>query len=395
MGLFLAGTGLTFLRAREWSSGPALLHSSAMRCPAHGGVARFTIHYVLLKESQFAEARAVASRVRIPAERLFLETYVDAAQALHEGNLARVREVGVRLFAAAPPEDRAVRTDIANLVMESGLYAEAESAYRALLAEAEDSGEIRYNLGLSLARQGRPAEAAGAIRREPCGWDELVVGMECGGSDALSGVTANPLVGTAADWLVDRGGTVILSETTEMIGTGAILSERAASPEVGKEVLDLVQGQTQFVKESLGPFADYVISPGNIEGGLTNITEKALGCIVKGGTSPIQEEVEYGEAPTRKGLVLMNTPGSDIFSLTGKAAGGAQIMIFTTGRGTPVGFPTVPVIKIASNTELYETMTDDMDVNAGRLLEGVSMEEAFRELIGLVGRVAEGEERRS
>ena len=164
MGLFLAGTGLTFLRAREWSSGPALLHSSAMRCPAHGGVARFTIHYVLLKESQFAEARAVASRVRIPAERLFLETYVDAAQALHEGNLARVREVGVRLFAAAPPEDRAVRTDIANLVMESGLYAEAESAYRALLAEAEDSGEIRYNLGLSLARQGRPAEAAGAIR---------------------------------------------------------------------------------------------------------------------------------------------------------------------------------------------------------------------------------------
>ena len=268
--------------------------------------------------------------------------------------------------------------------------AESGKPVRGLVIQDEGGSRKTTARGVAIARE--MLEAAGAIRREPCGWDELVVGMECGGSDALSGVTANPLVGTAADWLVDRGGTVILSETTEMIGTGAILSERAASPEVGKEVLDLVQGQTQFVKESLGPFADYVISPGNIEGGLTNITEKALGCIVKGGTSPIQEVVEYGEAPTRKGLVLMNTPGSDIFSLTGKAAGGAQIMIFTTGRGTPVGFPTVPVIKIASNTELYETMTDDMDVNAGRLLEGVSMEEAFRELIGLVGRVAEGEE---
>ncbi len=146
------------------------------------------------------------------------------------------------------------------------------------------------------------------------------------------------------------------------------------------------------MKEALGPFASMVISPGNIEGGLTNITEKSLGCIIKGGTTPVVEVVDYGVEPSVGGLVLMDTPGSDIFSLTGMAAGGAQILLFTTGRGSPVGFPIAPVVKIASNSELFNMMEDDMDVNAGRLLEGVSIGDAGDELVDLIKRVAEGEQ---
>jgi altronate dehydratase large subunit len=244
--------------------------------------------------------------------------------------------------------------------------------------------------GIQIARN--MLAEAGSLKREPCGWDKLVLGLECGGSDALSGVTANPLVGVAADWLVAQGGTVILSETTEMIGTEEVLKKRAANPEVGEKLYGMIKDHTAFVKEALGPFAGMVISPGNIEGGLTNITEKSLGCIIKGGTTPVVEVVGYGVEPSVGGLVLMDTPGSDVFSLTGMAAGGAQIMLFTTGRGSPVGFPIAPVVKIASNTELFNRMEDDMDVNAGRLIEGVSIGEAGDELIDLIKRVAEGEQ---
>jgi len=241
---------------------------------------------------------------------------------------------------------------------------------------------------------GMLAEARGA-RREACGWERLTVGLECGGSDALSGITANPLVGAAADWLVGQGGTVILSETTEMIGTEGILSRRAASPEIAVQVVEMIQGQRRFVKECLGPLADMVVSPGNIEGGLSSITEKSLGCIVKGGTTPVNEVIPYGASPSKRGLVLMDTPGSDIFSLTGMAAGGAQVMIFTTGRGSPAGFPIVPVIKVASNSDLYGKMEDDMDLNAGRLLEGEGMDAVAGDLIDRIRRVAEGEEPRA
>ena len=243
--------------------------------------------------------------------------------------------------------------------------------------------------GIEIARS-MLAEAA-SVKRADCGWDKLVLGLECGGSDALSGVTANPLVGAAADWLVAQGGTVILSETTEMIGTEEVLKKRAATPEIGEKLYGMIKHHTAFVKEALGPFAGMVISPGNIEGGLTNITEKSLGCIIKGGTTPVVEVVDYGVEPSASGLVLMDTPGSDIFSLTGMAAGGAQILLFTTGRGSPVGFPIAPVVKIASNSELFNMMEDDMDVNAGRLLEGVSIGDAGDELVALIKRVAEGE----
>jgi altronate dehydratase large subunit len=242
--------------------------------------------------------------------------------------------------------------------------------------------------GLRIVR--RMLAEAGKQRREPCPWSDLTVGMECGGSDALSGLTANCLVGEAADWLVAEGATVILSETTEMIGTEKILAKRAADPRLASEIVALIQRQKQRTEELLGERAGMVISPGNMEGGLSTITEKSLGCIVKGGTTPIQELVAYGQTPSKKGLVLMDTPGSDIFSLTGMAAGGAQLMLFTTGRGTPAGFPTVPVVKIASNSRLYANMTDDMDLDAGTLIDGRALADARDELVGLVQAVAAG-----
>ena len=227
--------------------------------------------------------------------------------------------------------------------------------------------------------------------REELGFEYLTVGLECGGSDALSGITANPMIGAAADWLVAKGGTVMLAETTEMIGAEKILGRRAATPEMGEKIVSMVVRQRKMTEDILGPLANLVISPGNMEGGLSSISEKSLGCVVKGGTTRINEVVEYADKPRSRGLVIMDTPGSDIFQLTGMAAGGANLVLFSTGRGTPAGFPIVPVIKIASNTDLFNKMRDDMDLNAGVLVEGATLEQAGGDLVRLIERVASGE----
>ena len=255
----------------------------------------------------------------------------------------------------------------------------------------QEQGGSRKTARLGIEIAGKMLAQANKLKRQEFGWDKLCVGLECGGSDAMSGVSANPMVGKAADWLVAQGATVILSETTEMIGTEKILAARCPSPEVAKRLFALIQEQEKQTKVLLGPLAGLVISPGNIEGGLSSIQEKSLGCIIKGGTSPVQEVIEYAAAPSQKGLVIMDTPGSDIYSLTGMAAAGAQLMIFTTGRGTPAGFPIAPVIKVASNSQLFERMNDDMDLNAGKILEGASLEEAGKELVEFVQQVANGE----
>ena len=230
-------------------------------------------------------------------------------------------------------------------------------------------------------------------KREPVPVSELIFGLECGGSDAFSGITANPAVGAAADILVKKGGSVILSETTEMIGTAHILKRRAANPDLGERVVELVNNQEKRVRATLGAAAGMVIAPGNIDGGLSSITEKSLGCIMKGGTTPINEIVDYGVSPTKKGLVLMDTPGYDIDSMAGMAAGGAQIILFTTGRGNPAGFPAVPVIKISSNSKTYDKMPGDIDYNAGRIIDaGLSLDEAGRDIFNLALEVAQGKE---
>jgi len=224
---------------------------------------------------------------------------------------------------------------------------------------------------------------------------DLMVGLECGGSDTFSGLTANPAVGKAADRLVRLGGTAILAETTEMIGALGPLLKSAESEEVAAKLRANVDRQEARTREILGPLAGTVLAPGNVESGLTTIAEKSLGCIAKGGSSPIREVVDYGDRPGKRGLVVMDTPGYDIESLAGMAAAGAQVILFTTGRGTPVGFPAVPVIKISSNSQLFEAMPDDIDLDAGSILAGKSIGEVGEQILDLLLRVARGQKTRA
>ena len=220
---------------------------------------------------------------------------------------------------------------------------------------------------------------ANGLSREEVDLREIILGTECGGSDACSGLSANPAVGEVADRVVAAGGTAILSETTELIGAEHLLARRAADEEVGRRILEIVDRVEARSKEMGVDLRGANPAPGNIEGGLTTLEEKSLGCISKGGTTPVLEVLEYAGRPTRKGLVVMDTPGNDAESLTGMVAGGAQVLVFTTGRGNPLGFPIAPVIKVASNTGMFRWMEEDMDINAGTVIDG-------QETAGDVGR---------
>ncbi|NPV61003.1 MAG: UxaA family hydrolase [Actinobacteria bacterium] len=233
--------------------------------------------------------------------------------------------------------------------------------------------------------------AAAKVKREETSLEKVVLGLECGGSDAFSGVTANPSVGLVADWLVGEGGTVILTETTEMIGTAHILARRSRDEEVARRVTSIIAEAERRTHEILGPLAAQVIAPGNMDGGMSSIREKSLGCILKGGRATVNEVVGYGEVPGKRGLVIMDGPGYDVESMAGLAASGCQAMIFTTGRGNPLGFPLLPVIKVASTGRLYARMEDDMDVNAGVVLEGKTLEEVAADIKALLLRVLSGE----
>ncbi|HXK90067.1 MAG TPA: UxaA family hydrolase [Thermosynergistes sp.] len=216
----------------------------------------------------------------------------------------------------------------------------------------------------------RMLEMLSKQEREECDLSSITLALECGGSDACSGIAANPAVGAASDMLVEQGGTSILSETQELIGAEHLLAKRAVSPEVAERIWYICKRAEEGALK-MGVDIRYTNpAPGNIEGGITTLEEKSLGCIHKAGHTPIQEVVEYAEAPKKKGLVIMDTPGHDVESITGMVAGGAQVVVFTTGRGTPVGCPIAPVIKVASNTTMYERMRDNMDINAGEIVDG-------------------------
>jgi altronate dehydratase large subunit len=254
-----------------------------------------------------------------------------------------------------------------------------------------ETGGSHKTIAKGVDTAARFVSEARRIPRSSFGWEKLTVAMKCGGSDALSGITANPALGCFADWLVERGGTVILGEITEMIGTEEILARRAADDRVRRMVASVLDEQKRVAVEQLGSLATGVtIAPGNIAGGITSIQEKSLGCIAKGGTSIIRDVVRYAERPQRAGLNIMDTPGSDIFSMTGMVAGGAQLVIFTTGRGSPAGFPIAPVVKVATNNAIWSDLDDDMDVNAGKIVDGCSVAEVGRELCRYVRSVVEG-----
>jgi len=220
--------------------------------------------------------------------------------------------------------------------------------------------------------------AAAAARRRPVPASRLIVGLRCGGSDGFSAVTANPALGVAADLLVAQGGTVILSETPEIYGAEQILLERAARPATGEKLVRLLEWWEQSAAADRGSL-DNNPSAGNKAGGITTILEKSLGAVAKGGSSPLQDVVAYAEPVTGPGLVFMDSPGYDPVSATGQVASGANLICFTTGRGSCFGCAPVPSLKLATNTALFEKMAGDMDLNCGTIADG-------REEIAQVGR---------
>ncbi|MBM3776281.1 MAG: altronate dehydratase [Acidobacteria bacterium] len=234
-------------------------------------------------------------------------------------------------------------------------------------------------------------ERASGERRVEAPASKIVLGLNCGGSDSFSGITANPALGVCCDRLVEMGGAAVLAETTEIFGAEHLLVRRSRNRQVAETLLGFVQGYKAYLNRFGGSFDDNP-SPGNKEGGLSNILEKSLGAVAKAGGSPLNQAIDFAEPVTSPGFVFMNTPGYDPVSLTGLAAGGCNLIAFTTGRGSAIGFPSIPVIKISSNTSTYRRMMDNMDVNAGTIADGEkTLPEVGGEIFDLMLRVASGE----
>lgn len=259
----------------------------------------------------------------------------------------------------------------------------------------QDVAGLRKTVELGIEKVRAMLPLANEARREPCPASELMVALQCGGSDAWSGITANPALGQACDLLVAQGGTGVLAETPEIYGAEHLLTRRASERKTGDKLVGLIRWWEDYTARNKGSM-DNNPSPGNKKGGLTTILEKSLGAAAKGGTTPLNGVYKYGEPVTARGFTFMDSPGYDPASVTGQIASGCNLVAFTTGRGSAFGSKPAPCIKIATNSEMYNRMTDDMDVNAGAMLtEGVSLEEKGREIYELLLRVASGEQSKS
>jgi altronate hydrolase len=254
----------------------------------------------------------------------------------------------------------------------------------------QESGGTRATVDAARREIGRYFEMAAAEVRTPIPANKLVLGLNCGGSDSFSGITANPALGYCSDLLAEMAATAVLAETPEIVGAEHLLVKRARNRAVAEKLLECIRKYKEYLNRFGGSFDDNP-SPGNKEGGLSNILEKSLGAVAKAGTSRLIDVVDYAERVTSPGFVFMNTPGYDPVSLTGLAAGGCNLIAFTTGRGSAIGFPTIPVVKIATNSNTYRRMLDNMDVNAGAIADGdKSVQEVGREILGLLLEVASG-----
>ena len=269
----------------------------------------------------------------------------------------------------------------------------ADGALRYMTIQQE--GGTRKTIEKGLAELRSIAEIANTATRQPAPVSELMVGMQCGGSDGYSGITANPALGVASDLVVRHGGTTILSETSEIYGAEHLLTRRAATVEVGEKLIDRVRWWEDYTARNNGSM-DNNPSPGNKRGGLTTILEKSLGAVAKSGSAPLTAVYLFAEKIDKKGFVFMDSPGFDPCSVTGQIASGANLIVFTTGRGSVSGYMPTPCIKIATNSEMYARMSDDMDINCGDIVsDGVSLEEKGSEIFEMFIRIASGEQTKS
>jgi altronate hydrolase len=254
----------------------------------------------------------------------------------------------------------------------------------------QTSGGTTGTLDAARREIARFFDQASAEQRVPCPVSKIVLGLNCGGSDSFSGITANPALGYASDLLAALGGTSVLAETPEIFGAEHLLVRRARNREVAEKLLGVIHRYKEYLARFQGSFDDNP-SPGNKAGGLSNILEKSLGAVAKGGTSPLIDVYEYAERVTASGLTFMNTPGYDPVSLTGLAAGGCNLIAFTTGRGSAIGFPTIPVLKIATNSHTFRGMPDNMDINAGSISDGAAtVQQIGRQIFDTLLEVASG-----
>ncbi len=260
--------------------------------------------------------------------------------------------------------------------------------FRYMTIQATGGTRATIAAGLRVLRE--MAEVAGRVARAPAPVSKLMIGLQCGGSDGYSGITANPALGHASDLLVRMGGTTILSETPEIYGAEHLLTRRAVSREVGEKLVDRIRWWEEYTARNGGEM-DNNPSPGNKKGGLTTILEKSLGAVAKGGTAPLSGVYRFAEPITEPGFVYMDSPGYDPCSVTGQIASGATMIVFTTGRGSVSGYKPSPCIKLATNSEMYARMAEDMDINCGDILDGVSIEAKGAEILEKIIAVASGQ----
>jgi altronate hydrolase len=275
------------------------------------------------------------------------------------------------------------------------LYGQQGQAQSKRHFNIQDAGGSRKAVLRAMGVLNEIAEDVGKLKREPIPVSEIVVGLQCGGSDGMSGITANPALGAAVDILAGVGGTGILSETSEIYGAEHLLASRASSPEVAEKLDGLIKWWERYAAMHEASL-DNNPSPGNKRGGLTTILEKSLGAVAKGGSTPLNAVYGYAEKVSAPGLVFMDTPGYDPVSATGQVAGGANVIVFTTGRGSCFGCRPTPSLKIASNSALYQAMEEDMDLDCGPIASGSKTISGMgREIFELIVATASGQKTKS
>jgi altronate hydrolase len=261
--------------------------------------------------------------------------------------------------------------------------------------EMQSSGGTRQTVAAGVAQVRDLIKHCQQMKRTPQPMSKILLGTNCGGSDAFSGISANPALGYASDLIVRSGGTSVLAEIPECMGAEHLLTRRAVDEATGRKVVDVVNWYQSYLQRFGGNFNDNP-SPGNKLGGISNVTEKSLGAVAKGGTTALTGVFAYAERINKPGFVLMNTPGYDPVSVTGICAGGSNIVCFTTGRGTGIGFPIAPIIKIATNSRIAKAMEDNIDVNAGVIVDGkATIQDVGGQIFEMIRRVASGERSKS